>query len=138
MRRIAIGLCIMLVAGPVSAAGAAGAGCGSCAACAAQARAPRNVDAAPCAVADGALKKLGRGSANICTFPVEIYNQMAKTHDASGPAAAFTWGLAKGIAMMGVRVVVGVYEVATFPFPLPAGYRPILTDPEFFFKDEVF
>jgi hypothetical protein len=39
--------------------------------------------------------------------------------------------------MMCVRAVVGVYEIATFPIPLPKGYGPILKDPEFFFEEMI-
>ena len=34
------------------------------------------------------------------------------------------------------RAVVGVYEIATFPIPLPKDYEPIITDPEFILQKE--
>lgn len=83
-------------------------------------------------------KKLGRGMANILMWPCEIFNQMGKANDGGGPVAALTWGLASGIGMSAVRLAVGVYEVATFPIPCPPGYKPILADPDFYFKDETF
>lgn len=85
-----------------------------------------------------ALRKLGRGCANVVSCPIEIYNQMDRAHCEGGPAAAFTWGLVKGIGMTGARVAAGVYEIATFPFPAPAVGRPVMTDPELFFKDSEF
>ena len=87
------------------------------------------------AYCDDALKKLGRGLANCITFPIEIFDQMKKTNLSDGPVAGCTWGLLKGIGMTGVRAVVGVYEVITFPVPLPRNYEPILKDPEFFAED---
>ena len=87
------------------------------------------------AYCDDALKKLGRGLANCITFPFEIFEQIKKTNLSDGPIAGWTWGLLKGVGMTGVRAVVGVYEVATFPVPLPKNYEPILKDPEFFAED---
>lgn len=82
------------------------------------------------------MKKLGRGLCNVVTFPFEVPEQISKTNNSDGPMAGCTYGLLKGIGMMGVRAIVGVYEVATFPIPLPEAYKPILTDPEFFFEDQ--
>jgi len=87
------------------------------------------------AYCDDALKKLGRGLANCVTFPFEIVEQIKNTNNSDGPVAGWTWGLLKGIGMTGVRAVVGVYEVVTFPIPLPKHYAPILKDPEFFAED---
>jgi len=87
------------------------------------------------AYCDDALKKLGRGICNCVTFPLEIFEQIKRTNASDGPMAGWTWGLLKGIGMTGVRAVVGVYEVVTFPLPLPKHYEPILKDPEFFAED---
>lgn len=84
------------------------------------------------AYCDDALKKLGRGICNCITFPLEIFEQIKRVNLSDGPMAGWTWGLLKGVGMTGVRAVVGVYEVATFPIPLPKHYEPILKDPEFF------
>ena len=87
------------------------------------------------AYCDGLVKKLGRGICNVITCPFEIFEQMSRVHKANGPMAGVTYGLLKGIAMTGVRAVVGVYEIVTFPAPIPSDYQPILRDPEFFFQD---
>lgn len=84
-----------------------------------------------------AWKKLGRGVCNMATFPLELPSQISKTNITDGPMAAFTWGLLKGLGMTGFRALVGVYETVTFPMPMPEGYKPILTDPEFFFEDQI-
>ena len=88
------------------------------------------------AYCDNALKKLGRGLCNCITFPFELFEQIKRTNLSDGPMAAMTYGLVQGIGMMGVRAVVGVYEVATFPIAFPKHYAPILTDPEFFFEEK--
>ena len=83
------------------------------------------------------LQKLGRGFSNCLTFIMEVPQQISNVNRTSGPLAGFTWGLVKGIGMAGVRAAVGAYEVVTFPLPCPEGYKPILTDPEYFFADNI-
>jgi len=90
--------------------------------------------AAP-AYCDDPLKKLGRGICNIATCPLEVIEQVKRVNNTDGALAAVTWGPIKGVAMTALRALVGVYEIATFPIPLPSHYRPILTEPEFFFED---
>jgi len=86
---------------------------------------------------NNAWKKLGRGVCNLLTFPLEIPNQISKTNITDGPMAAFTWGAIKGVGMTAFRALVGAYETISFPVPCPEGYAPILTDPEFFFEDQI-
>ena len=81
--------------------------------------------------ADSALDKLGRGLANTLTGIFEIPKNMGEESHEHGYFAGFTTGLLKGITAFLVREVVGVYEVAMFPIPLPAGYKPILPNPEY-------
>ena len=88
--------------------------------------------------ADGPIKKLGRGIANIITCPVEITNRMGEANEDSGPVAAITWGVLNGIFRAVTRVAVGVYETVTFAIPFPNDYGPIIDDPEFFLEDGVF
>ena len=90
--------------------------------------------AAP-AYCGGPFRKLGRGLANIATFPLELSNRIGKTHERAGLYEAMTYGLFEGIAMMSFRAMMGIYETATFLFPVPAGYEPILKDPEFFYEE---
>ena len=82
-------------------------------------------------------KKLGRGICNVFTFPLELYTQFTEVNNDFGVFAAGTWGIIKGFGMSAVRLLVGVYEVATFPFPIPEDYMPILTDPEFYGENMV-
>ena len=76
--------------------------------------------------------KLGRGVANTLTgwveLPKNIYNVSVQDNAFSG----MTLGLAKGAGMSLVRTGAGIYEIATFPFPLPEDYKPIL-EPEYVF-----
>jgi len=86
---------------------------------------------------ENAWKKLGRGLCNVVTFPFELPSQISKANISDGPMAAMTWGVVKGLGMTAFRALVGVYEVVSFPVPVPDGYKPILTDPEFFFEDQI-
>ena len=80
-------------------------------------------------------KKLGRGIANILTGWVEIPKNVYNTSIESNPLVGLTVGTAKGIGMSIVRTGAGVYELITFPFPLPEDYMPIL-EPEFVFQTD--
>ena len=87
-------------------------------------------------IADDAITKLGRGVANVATSPFEVFKGMGDVTKEDGIIAGFTVGLFKGIFNMGKRATVGVYEVGTFPIPLPGHYAPVIDDPEYFFEDE--
>lgn len=86
------------------------------------------------AYCQGPFRKLGRGIWNFITSPLEILNRFEETRARSGYYEAFTYGLCEGACMVGFRAAMGFYEVITFPVPIPAGYKPILSDPEFFWK----
>jgi len=88
--------------------------------------------------ADGPLKKLGRGVANMITCPLEITHRIGEANEDSGPVAALTWGILSGIFRTATRVVVGAYETVTFMIPFPNDYGPIIDDPEFFLEDGIF
>jgi putative exosortase-associated protein (TIGR04073 family) len=76
-----------------------------------------------------AASKLGRGFMQMITgfmeFPGNIY---AETRD-DGLASGLTIGFAKGIGMIPVRELVGVYEFVTAPIEVPDDYEPILDPP---------
>jgi len=80
--------------------------------------------------AQDATKKLGRGLVNILTGWIELPRNIYKTSVESNPLTGITVGLAKGLGMTVVRTGAGIYETATFPFPLPQEYKPIL-EPEY-------
>ena len=80
-------------------------------------------------------KKLGRGLANILTGWIELPKNIYDTSVEDNPLAGLTIGLAKGVGMTIVRTGAGIYEVVTFPFPIPEDYGPVL-EPEFVFSEE--
>ncbi len=80
-------------------------------------------------------KKLGRGLANILTGWIELPKNIYDTSVEDNPLAGLTIGLAKGIGMTIVRTGAGIYEVVTFPFPIPEDYGPVL-EPEFVFSEQ--
>jgi putative exosortase-associated protein (TIGR04073 family) len=94
--------------------------------------------AAPAFCADNAATKLGRGFANMLTFPLEIPEQISRTNNSDGPFAGWTVGVVKGLGAAVVRACVGVYETATFLVPAPDNYKPILKDPEYFLETSNF
>jgi len=84
---------------------------------------------APAADAQTAARKFGRGLAGMTTgfleFPGNIYAEVNE-HGAEG----LPLGFAKGLGMIVVRELVGVYEFVSAPFAVPAGYQPLI-EPEF-------
>ena len=88
------------------------------------------VFAAAPAGAQTAVRKLGRGLAGMTTSFLELPgNMVAETRD-QGAAIGIPLGFAKGLGMIVVRTLVGVYEFVSAPIPAPADYRPLLR-PEF-------
>lgn len=80
--------------------------------------------------------KFVRGVGNVLSgwleIPLSIYNESLE----ETPLTGMTVGLIKGIGNTIARTCVGIYETATFPFPFPEDYRPIM-DPEFAFQKDV-
>ncbi|MFA5500671.1 MAG: exosortase system-associated protein, TIGR04073 family [Candidatus Omnitrophota bacterium] len=89
-------------------------------------------------VDDTPTTKLGRGLANILTFPLEVPEQVSRVNNSDGPFAASTVGVLKGLGWAVGRVCVGVYETATFMLPFPKGYKAIMRDPEYFLESSNF
>lgn len=81
--------------------------------------------ATPNAHAYSAAQKFGRGLAGMTCGVMELPGNIVKETRARG-AAGLPVGLATGVGMIVTRELVGVYEFITAPFPLPAGFRPIL------------
>lgn len=88
--------------------------------------------AATVCFASDPFTKLGRGVANTLTGWVELPKNIYSTSVEDNAFAGMTLGLAKGAGMSIVRTGAGIYEIATFPFPLPEDYKPIL-EPEYVF-----
>ena len=81
--------------------------------------------AAPQAHAQTAADKLGRGLAGMTCGFLELPGNIVKETREKG-AVGFPIGLAYGVGMIVTRELVGVYEFLTSPFPVPAGFQPIL------------
>ncbi|MGR8978732.1 MAG: exosortase system-associated protein, TIGR04073 family [Gammaproteobacteria bacterium] len=79
--------------------------------------------------AQTAAHKFGRGLAGMTCGFLEIPGNIVQETRRQG-ALGFPVGLAYGLGMTVTRELVGVYEFVTAPFPVPAGFRPILT-PEY-------
>ncbi len=92
------------------------------------------LSATPCFAEEGsdAFTKLGRGVANTLTGWVELPKNVYSTSLEDNAFTGMTLGLAKGAGMTLVRTGAGIYEVATFPFPLPEDYKPVM-EPEYVF-----
>lgn len=75
--------------------------------------------------ADTASQKFGRGLAGMTCGVMELPGNIVKETRAKG-AVGVPVGMAMGVGMIVTRELVGVYEFLTAPFPVPAGYRPIL------------
>jgi putative exosortase-associated protein (TIGR04073 family) len=82
------------------------------------------------AEAQTAGRKFGRGLAAMTTAFLEVPGNMVAQTEKRGAAEGIPLGFAIGLGMIVPRVLVGVYEFVSAPFPAPAGYRPIL-EPEF-------
>ena len=78
---------------------------------------------------DNPATKLGRGLTNIITSPGEYVVQTQKLTESHDSFTAYAGGIFQGTAKMLQRIVVGAYEVVTFPVPLPKKYRPVLDPP---------
>lgn len=77
-------------------------------------------------VAPRASQKAIRGLANaglgvVVEVPKTVYYDTRE----DGPLYGLTVGVLEGLSWGIARTLTGVYEVVTFPFPIPAGYRPI-------------
>jgi putative exosortase-associated protein (TIGR04073 family) len=70
--------------------------------------------------------KFGRGCVNLAFGILELPGRMIAEHRARGPLWAMSLGFAKGVGGFVTRELVGVYEIVTFPAPVPRGYQPIL------------
>ena len=79
-------------------------------------------------------QKLMRGLANVLTGWIELPKNIYETSVEDNVFTGLTIGLAKGIGMTIVRTGAGVYELVTFPFPIPEDYAPVL-EPEYVFGE---
>lgn len=74
--------------------------------------------------------KFIRGVTNTFTGWVEIPKQMYLRTSEGPPVIGAVQGVMEGIGMAFARTTAGLYEVATFPVPLPWHYKPLF-EPEY-------
>ncbi|MCG3175972.1 MAG: hypothetical protein MOGMAGMI_00910 [Candidatus Omnitrophica bacterium] len=82
--------------------------------------------------AEDAFTKLGRGVANTFTGWVELPKSVYTKSNEQNAVSGATVGLAEGVGMAIVRTGAGIFDVITFPFPVPEDYKPVL-EPEYVF-----
>lgn len=83
---------------------------------------------------DKAFTKLGRGVVNVLTCWVEWPSNVATEWERTDPITGMVVGSVKGISWGFARFATGVFETFTFPFPVPAGYEPMML-PEYIISD---
>jgi len=91
--------------------------------------------APPVYAKDNPATKLGRGLANLLTGWVEVGAEISRQLEKKGEIAAIFVGPVLGLCKAVGRTAVGAYDAFTFPFPLPAGYKPVI-EPEFVMQDD--
>ena len=86
-----------------------------------------------------AMRKGGRGITNIASSPLEIPNQMvreAKRHNTfTGQVGGYLTGIPVGCGWMLYRCGTGLFDLLTFPFPIPT-YDKSYIKPEYLFPTE--
>ena len=78
----------------------------------------------------GMSDKLGRGISNSMeiTRLGDMRRSIEQTAVFDSPSAGYTAGAVRGLGRTIARTGLGLFEIATFPFPMPGkGYRPICT-----------
>lgn len=73
-----------------------------------------------------AVDKLGRGVLNTVFGVVEIPKQSIKRAVDTNSSYGYISGFFLGIGYFILRELSGVYEIVTFPIPVPAGYAPVI------------
>lgn len=80
------------------------------------------------------MHKLGRGLVNVFTGWIEIPKNIAVEWKKNDPFSGFIIGMFKGFGWGWGRTLCGVYDVFTFPLPIPEAYTPLM-EPEFILPD---
>lgn len=78
------------------------------------------------AEAGNPAEKFGRGLTNILFAVAEIPHNMNVSTQKSGDMAGITTGFWKGFGFMWLRIAAGIYDIVTFPIPIPARYEPVM------------
>ncbi|MDX2175334.1 MAG: exosortase system-associated protein, TIGR04073 family [Candidatus Sumerlaeia bacterium] len=74
--------------------------------------------------------KLGRGVSNVLFGWIEVPRNIAKEWRKTDPFTGTILGTVQGVVWTVGRTLGGVYDVVSFPFPIPNDYQPLM-EPEF-------
>ncbi len=85
--------------------------------------------------ARGASEKLMRGFENLAGATLEVPGTVMRRTRQDGMFTGLTLGMVDGVLNTVKRAFAGIWEVATFPVPVPEGYDPILSRPDFLGMD---
>ena len=80
---------------------------------------------------NGPFEKISRGAVNIISGPLELGKAVTEKTEEGGFIEGIVYGGFAGIGEAIRRTGIGIYEVVTFPFPLPKNYEPIIEEPIF-------
>jgi len=94
------------------------------------------ITALPALVHADAFEKLGRGATNTVLGWTEVFIEPGKRFDKNHNVAEGMTGVGVGIVKGLTRTMAGVYEVISFPFPVPEDYDSII-EPEFPWKPQI-
>ena len=83
--------------------------------------------------ANGPFTKLGRGLANTFTGWIELFTTTHKACLEHDYMVGYLYGLPEGVVRSLLRTIAGIYEVVSFPIPIPADYESVI-EPEFVMK----
>ena len=72
------------------------------------------------------LRKLQRGVINIVLCPIEISHELHQEKKKDEYFPSWISGLGRGISYSAGRALSGVYDLLTFPVPVPSGYEPLV------------
>jgi len=76
------------------------------------------------------LHKLGRGIVNTFTGILEVPKRIAQVWRDTDPVTGAVVGTIEGLGWAVARTATGVFDVVTFPIPIPANYEPLM-QPEY-------
>lgn len=79
--------------------------------------------------------KLARGVTNFCFGWTEVPKQIYLVGRNEGWLTGSLRGPVDGLGWFVARTIAGMYEIFTFPIPLPPRYQPLMT-PEFVWQNE--
>ena len=74
------------------------------------------------------IERLNSGLMNIVTGPLELIYEPKEEINRAGAMRGLLPGVIRGVTWFGVREVVGVFEVVTFPIPWKPHLKPFDTD----------